>query len=1425
MSARRQCWAYVLAVTAQASFAVAQSQNAVDKFWVTDGGVAAVSEDPGKVYLGGKFSRVAPRSGSSVRIDAASGVADVPFPEVRGIVNAVVPDGAGGWFLGGSFDRVGERFRNNLAHVLGDGRVSDWSGSANGPVFALAREPGWLYVGGSFTQLGSTPRNNLGRLDTAFAQSDPTWDPNVVGAEVRALALRSGLVYLGGSFGFVNGTVTRNNVAAVRTSDALAMPFNPDANGPVRAIALPTSGGFSDVYLGGSFTKINGGASFAHAVMVDASGARNPSWTPNPDGDVHALAVPGGGGVVYAGGAFLNIGGQPRARLAALDAAGNAIAGWNPGANAEVDAFALRGFDLFVGGRFTVVAGQPRRHLAFVDEFGVLGAWNPHAFGNVAALAYSARPVGPNWVYAGGEFSAVNGTPRDNLAAFVKSSGAVDTSWDPDADGPVHALRVFAGLAYVGGEFNVVGGQPRKRLAALDLTTGAATTWSPDLSGGTLPAVKAIDFDGGANRVYVGGEFTLVNGATPRLNAAAFDLGTGVASPWNPGPTGQVRELEVFAGVKVHLGGDFTQINLPTVPRLYFAVVNPTNGNLQPFVANPNAPVHASFVLGADVHLGGGFSLLGNPAQGRNRAGAVDVSGFATTWNPNVGGALVRAMVQDGAATALLGGDFASVGAMGRNNLAQVDLVTGLPLPWNPDVTGGATTALLPTPPMVFAGGEFTFVNARPQRSFAAFCKAPTVTGVSAAPAGPNSILVNWVDNGAPSYNVYRSEGARPYEFVGSGTSGAVGLIDFDAEGGVTYAYVVRAEQSNCESDTSGPAFATTTGACGATPFFDGAADAYQAAGSQCRVQVLWSNAVGRCGESPVYNVYRSINPAFVPDANTRFAQGISGFGYLDSAELLPSQTYYYVVRAFDPSNAEEDQNEIRVSVTLAAGCIAGSPSPVDAVTARSRNGESRVEWLYPLGFGTVELRYNQSAAPNTPCAPPVLVTDGTAVPGSPFGGTPGGVGSADHVGGATANEHNFCYSAFVLGLGVSDGASVESRPAATPPAVRWAYSTGASALSRPAVIPQRAAFGVSNDRLLHALSSGLTGGTWPTAPAQWRPQGLNAAALGRPTVVELPTTQVAGASRIAVVGAQDGRVYCYNADTGALLWVANGGVPLGDGIVTPPTIMAQDFGITPANLVFVGTRNTTSDNRLVALHLGTGAVAWTFDNGGGPNGIGIISGQPLASYGAAAKVYFTSRRRAGGSNKTAWALDVAAGLATLAWSRDVGEIDGAPTRRAGALYVGTNAGEVYSLSTTTGGTNWSVNLLDGPVKGFVWPDGGSNRLYVSTNNAVHALVDGGTGATAFWLSPLAIPSPSTPLVVNNVLYVGCGCGNGRLYSAPSSVSGTPPVPASVQLGDPTVPKTVGTPAFDRGSPTTTTDDLVVVGTDEGRFYAVNPPF
>ena len=109
-----------------------------------NGEVKAIAQDSNGVrYMGGTFTGWQPQTGGGALLsDASSSVTDVDrtFAGVVGSVNATVPDGSGGWFIGGSFTAVGGVVRNNLAHLLANGNVdSAWDPNvAGGAVNAVA---------------------------------------------------------------------------------------------------------------------------------------------------------------------------------------------------------------------------------------------------------------------------------------------------------------------------------------------------------------------------------------------------------------------------------------------------------------------------------------------------------------------------------------------------------------------------------------------------------------------------------------------------------------------------------------------------------------------------------------------------------------------------------------------------------------------------------------------------------------------------------------------------------------------------------------------------------------------------------------------------------------------------------------------------------------------------------------------------------------------------------------------------------------------------------------------------------------------------------------------------------------------------------------------------------------------------------------
>ncbi len=707
------------------SAGVVFAQTVDTTLWVANGIVYSVVPDGGTIYIGGRFSMVGPPTGSAVAIDASTGVAQQPYPKVAGIqaasdagrVYAIAPDGNGGWYLGGSFTMVRGQPRNYLAQLDAAGNLTPWDPNPNSAVRTLAVSGGTVYAGGYFTSIGGQPRNSIAALD-ATTGTATSWNPNAAGGYVLALAVSGATVYAGGFFGTIGGQ-TRRNIAALDATTGAATPWDPGASGGgtnpyVEALAV--SGG--TVYIGGWFATVAGQTRNNIAAIDSTTGAVtawNPNAGPNPDvhtrAEVVALAV--SGGTVYAGGVFTTIGGQPRNRVAALDATTGTATAWVPNPNGIVWALAVSGSTVYAGGGFTSIGGQSRNNLAALDATtGFATAWNPNVSDRVEALAVSGATV-----YAGGRFTTVGAQPRSNIAALDLATGAV-TDWNPNPDvfGDVYDLAISGGTVYAGGHFTSIGGQPRNRIAALDAVTGTATAWDPNGNSD----IQCLEVKGAT--VYVGGSFTTIGGQS-RSGIAALDAATGAATPWDPNASATVRTLVVTEGA-VYAGGEFTSIG--GQPRNRIAALDPASGAATAWNPNADSRVNGLVVSGGTVYAGGFFTSIGG--QPRNYIAALDVAtGVATAWNPSASGGspstYVNALAVSGN-TVYAGGSFTSIGGQPRNSIAALDGATAGAIAWDPHATGTDLKAIAVSGSTVYAGGSFHSIGGQPQASVAAISAA-----------------------------------------------------------------------------------------------------------------------------------------------------------------------------------------------------------------------------------------------------------------------------------------------------------------------------------------------------------------------------------------------------------------------------------------------------------------------------------------------------------------------------------------------------------------------------------------------------------------------------------------------------------------------------------------------------------------------------
>jgi hypothetical protein len=346
-------------------------------------------------------------------------------------------------------------------------------------------------------------------------------------------------------------------------------------------------------------------------------------------------------------------------------------------------------------------------------------------FPQVNDVVFSLVSDGAGGVYLGGRFSLVGEVPRQALA-HVLANGTVDPSWNPLPDGPVTALLLHDQTLYVGGNFFGLNGEERWRLAAVDRTTGLLMPWNPKL--GTANLVNALASSNGV--VYVGGVFELVNAVVipgtglrgeGRRNLAAVDATTGVATPWNPNVfEGEVMALAVADSI-VYAGGSFDQVGLvgQDTIRLNLAAFDAGSGAATPW--NPSVRgingdiVQALLVADNLISIGGRFTEVGG--QARDNLAAVDrVAGLATGFTMPTNDT-VFTLFDDGRRL-YVGGLFTTIAGQPRGRLAAIDKTTGVLTSWNPNANG-LVRSIVVSGGKVFVGGEFTMIGGQPRTMFA----------------------------------------------------------------------------------------------------------------------------------------------------------------------------------------------------------------------------------------------------------------------------------------------------------------------------------------------------------------------------------------------------------------------------------------------------------------------------------------------------------------------------------------------------------------------------------------------------------------------------------------------------------------------------------------------------------------------------------
>ncbi|MFI5955359.1 hypothetical protein [Cryptosporangium sp. NPDC051539] len=417
------------------------------------------------------------------------------------------------------------------------------------------------------------------------ADAQPTWQTN---GTVWAVTIVHGVVYIGGNFSAVRppgaapGTreEPRDSLAAfdARTGDLLPLSHTfsspryafsvskPDVSCDVDWDAqyyscdtiyrIKASPDGSKIYVSGDFTSVDGlprtkVAAFGTAGAATSNPALDRTFAPSGiNSRVRALAV--GPDSVYIGGLFVQAGGQPRQRLAALSARTGVVLPFAARADAEVLALSLSAdrSRLVVGGNYDTLNGVAQHALGAVDP--ATGASTAWAWRGVPRTSYiTDMAVDSNAVYVS---SNGEGT-WDGRAAVDPQTGVL--KWFDSCLGATWALALHGDLLYSGSHAHncndTAGGfpeqatdlpEPRYYRLMAQTTRGSSTSiqyWFPSTNGGdpNIPATRspsklgprAMASDG--RSLWVGGQFTTVNDV-PQQGLTRFTTTSTSKAPSTP---------------------------------------------------------------------------------------------------------------------------------------------------------------------------------------------------------------------------------------------------------------------------------------------------------------------------------------------------------------------------------------------------------------------------------------------------------------------------------------------------------------------------------------------------------------------------------------------------------------------------------------------------------------------------------------------------------------------------------------------------------------------------------------------------------------------------------------------------------------------------------------------------------------------------
>jgi uncharacterized delta-60 repeat protein len=375
--------------------------------------------------------------------------------------------------------------------------------------------------GGLYTVVVSNAGGSVTSQSALLNPVSPAWPdlsfPNTGTDPLHVNALyrqADGKILVAGVFTKVGG-FTRNLVARLNADGSVDTSFDQVTRSTPELYAVAAQSSGKPIIAG----SVSGdGVNFAALGRLNLNGSLDSSFNvgTGPDDAVFALAVQSDDRILI-GGFFGRVSGVARPAIARLNVNGDLDNGFVPNVQFPqvISAIAIQSDGkILIGGKTGGSIQFPQRNLIRLDTNGLIDpTFNPGTGPNLQVRSIVVQGDGKSVI--GGEFSAVNGTPRNGVAR-INTDGSLDSTFNPPQSVPsafVWSVAVQSdGKVVVGGAFEQYGGVTRKKIVRLNTDGSVDATFAP-ADGANNAEIKAVLVlpDG---KILAGGDFTSYDGFT-----------------------------------------------------------------------------------------------------------------------------------------------------------------------------------------------------------------------------------------------------------------------------------------------------------------------------------------------------------------------------------------------------------------------------------------------------------------------------------------------------------------------------------------------------------------------------------------------------------------------------------------------------------------------------------------------------------------------------------------------------------------------------------------------------------------------------------------------------------------------------------------------------------------------------------------------